>query len=160
MRSCHKQHYSPYTYKICFFFKLKHDPASSLCYSQFLLHKVPLLAIQDTGGLGIIQHHQASVGWNCGDLAAINNKQGEMIWKLTHKSQNKNTLETCKNPWPTSGWSKLTKSCTTSTMNFHMAYFSWIPQFGSFTISSEIKLYQSHPESLVNQNEILIQLSC
>ena len=41
---------------------------------------------------------------------------------------NKNTLETCKNPRPTSGWSELTKSCTTSTMNFHMAYFSWIPQ--------------------------------
>ena len=41
---------------------------------------------------------------------------------------NKNTLETCKNPLPTSGWSELTKSCTTSTMNFNMAYFSWIPQ--------------------------------
>ena len=39
-----------------------------------------------------------------------------------------NTLETCKNPRPTSGWSELTKSCTTSTMNFHVAYFSWIPQ--------------------------------
>ena len=36
---------------------------------------------------------------------------------------NKNTLETCKNPRPTSGWSELTKSYTTSTMNFHMAYF-------------------------------------
>ena len=41
---------------------------------------------------------------------------------------NKNTLETCKNPRPTSGWGELTKSFTTSTMNFHMAYFSWIPQ--------------------------------
>ena len=41
---------------------------------------------------------------------------------------NKNTLGTCKNPRPTSGWSELTKSCTTSTMNFHMAYFSWSPQ--------------------------------
>ena len=41
---------------------------------------------------------------------------------------NKNTLEMCKNPRPTSDWSELTKSCTTSTMNFHMAYFSWIPQ--------------------------------
>ena len=41
---------------------------------------------------------------------------------------NKNTLETCKNPRPTSGWSELTDSCTTSTMNFHMAYFSWIPR--------------------------------
>ena len=114
--------------------------------------------------------------------------------------ENKNTLETCKNPRPTSGWSELTKSYTTSTMNFHMAYFSWIPknnarlklsckfgeskcnpywhitlttsygmnhvlnehkdfdQFGSFTIPSEIVLYQSHPESLVNQNEILSEL--
>ena len=36
----------------------------------------------------------------------------------------KNTLETCKNPRPTSGWSELTKSCTTLTM----AYFSCIPQ--------------------------------
>ena len=44
------------------------------------------------------------------------------------RNYNKNTLETCKNPRPTSGWSELTKSCTTSTMNFHMAYFSWIPQ--------------------------------
>ena len=40
----------------------------------------------------------------------------------------KNTLETCKNPRPTSGLSELPKSCTTSTMNFHMMYFSWIPQ--------------------------------
>ena len=45
-----------------------------------------------------------------------------------HSIINKNTLETCKNPRPTSGWSELTKSCTTSTMNFHMAYFSWIQQ--------------------------------
>ena len=50
-------------------------------------------------------------------------------WTKFHcSSLNKNTLETCKNPRPTSGWSELTKSCTTSTMNFHMAYFSWIPQ--------------------------------
>ena len=48
--------------------------------------------------------------------------------RKTPKYDNKNTLETCKNPRPTSGWSELTKSCTTSTMNFHMAYFSWIPQ--------------------------------
>ena len=35
-----------------------------------------------------------------------------------------------------------------------------IDQHGSFTIPSELVLYQSHPESLVNQNEILIELSC
>ena len=40
----------------------------------------------------------------------------------------KNTLETCKNPRPTSVLSELPKSCTTLTMNFHTVYFSWIPQ--------------------------------
>ena len=35
-----------------------------------------------------------------------------------------------------------------------------IDQYGSFTIPSELVLYQSHPESLVNQNEILIELVC
>ena len=35
-----------------------------------------------------------------------------------------------------------------------------IDQYGSFTIPSEFVLYQSHPESLVNQNEIPIELLC
>ena len=35
-----------------------------------------------------------------------------------------------------------------------------IDQYGSFTIPFESVLYQSHPESLVNQNEILIELLC
>ena len=35
-----------------------------------------------------------------------------------------------------------------------------VDQYGSFAITSELMLYQSHPESLVNQNEILIQLLC
>ena len=35
-----------------------------------------------------------------------------------------------------------------------------VDQYGSFAIPSELMLYQSHPESLVNQNEILIELSC
>ena len=35
-----------------------------------------------------------------------------------------------------------------------------VDQYGSFLISSELVLYQSHPESLVHQNEILIELSC
>ena len=35
-----------------------------------------------------------------------------------------------------------------------------IDQYGSFTIPSELVLYQSHPESLVNQNEIPVELSC
>ena len=33
-------------------------------------------------------------------------------------------------------------------------------QYGSFAIPFELVLWQSHPESLVNQNEILIELSC
>ena len=35
-----------------------------------------------------------------------------------------------------------------------------IDKYGSFSIPSELVLYQSHPESLVNQNEILIELLC
>ena len=33
-------------------------------------------------------------------------------------------------------------------------------QYGSFAIPSEIMLYQSHPESLGDQNEIVNELSC
>ena len=35
-----------------------------------------------------------------------------------------------------------------------------IDQYGSFSIPSELGLYQSHPESLVNQNEIPVELLC
>ena len=35
-----------------------------------------------------------------------------------------------------------------------------VDQYGSFSIPSELVLYQSLLESLVNQNEILIELSC
>ena len=35
-----------------------------------------------------------------------------------------------------------------------------VDQYGSFSIASELVLYQSHPESLVSQNEILIELLC
>ena len=35
-----------------------------------------------------------------------------------------------------------------------------VDQYGSFSIPSELVLHQSHPESLVSQNEILIELSC
>ena len=35
-----------------------------------------------------------------------------------------------------------------------------VDQYDSFALSSDLMLYQSHPESLVNQNEILIELSC
>ena len=33
-------------------------------------------------------------------------------------------------------------------------------QYGSFAIPSEKMLYQSHPERVVNQNEIPVDLSC
>ena len=33
-------------------------------------------------------------------------------------------------------------------------------RYGSFAIPSELMLYQDHPKSLVNKNEILIELSC
>ena len=35
-----------------------------------------------------------------------------------------------------------------------------LDQYGSFSIPSKSVLYQSHPESLVNQNEIFMELSC
>ena len=35
-----------------------------------------------------------------------------------------------------------------------------VDQYGSFSIPSELVLYQSHSASLVKQNEILIELSC
>ena len=35
-----------------------------------------------------------------------------------------------------------------------------LDQYGSFSILFELVLYQSHPESLVNQNEIPVELSC
>ena len=35
-----------------------------------------------------------------------------------------------------------------------------VDQYGSFSIPSKIMPYQSYPNSLVNQNEILIELSC
>ena len=35
-----------------------------------------------------------------------------------------------------------------------------VHQYGSFAIPSKLMLYQSHPESSLNQNEVLIELSC
>ena len=35
-----------------------------------------------------------------------------------------------------------------------------VDQYGSFSIPSELVPYQSHLESLVNRDEILIELSC
>ena len=35
-----------------------------------------------------------------------------------------------------------------------------VDQYDSFALPSDLMLYQSHPESLVKQDEILIELSC
>ena len=35
-----------------------------------------------------------------------------------------------------------------------------VGQYGSFALPSDLMLCQNHPESWVNQNEILIELSC
>ena len=49
---------------------------------------------------------------------------------------------------------------TSHGMNYVLNEHKDFDQFGSFTIPSEIVLYQSNPESLVNQNEILSELLC
>ena len=35
-----------------------------------------------------------------------------------------------------------------------------VDQYGTFALPSDLMLYQSHLESLVNQNEIPVELSC
>ena len=35
-----------------------------------------------------------------------------------------------------------------------------VDQYGSFSIPSELVLYRSHPESLVNESGIPVELSC
>ena len=35
-----------------------------------------------------------------------------------------------------------------------------VDQYGSFALPPDLIQYQSHPESLVNKDEILIELSC
>ena len=47
-------------------------------------------------------------------------------------------------------------SCTDYVPNEHEG----VDQYDSFWMQSELVLYQSHPESLETQNEILIELSC
>ena len=50
---------------------------------------------------------------------------------------------------------------TSSSDTNHMSNeHEGVDQYGSFAIPSKLMLYQSHPESLENQNEILIELSC
>ena len=49
---------------------------------------------------------------------------------------------------------------SSSGTNYVLNEHEGVDQYGSFSISSELGLYQSHPESLVNQNEIPIESSC
>ena len=49
---------------------------------------------------------------------------------------------------------------SSSGTNYVLNEHEDVDQYGSFSIQSKLVLYQSHPESLVNQNEILIGLSC
>ena len=45
-----------------------------------------------------------------------------------------------------------------SGTNYVLNEHEGVDQYGSFSIPSELVLYQSHPESLVNQNEIPVEL--
>ena len=47
-----------------------------------------------------------------------------------------------------------------SSTNYVPSEHEGVDQYGSFSIPSKLVLYQGYPESLVNQNEILIELLC
>ena len=49
---------------------------------------------------------------------------------------------------------------SSSGTNYFPNEHEGVDQYGSFSIPSELVLYQSHPESLVNENEIPVELSC
>ena len=49
---------------------------------------------------------------------------------------------------------------TSSDTNYVSNEHERVDQYCSFAIPSKLMLYQSHPESSENQNEILIELSC
>ena len=49
---------------------------------------------------------------------------------------------------------------SSSGTNYVLNEHEGVDQYGSFSIPSELVLYQSHPESLVKQNEIPVELSC
>ena len=49
---------------------------------------------------------------------------------------------------------------SSSGINYVPNEHEGVDQYGSSSIPFELVLYQSHPESLVNQNEILIELLC
>ena len=47
-----------------------------------------------------------------------------------------------------------------SGTNYVPSEHEGVDQYGSLSMPSELVLYQRHPESLKNQNEILIELAC
>ena len=47
---------------------------------------------------------------------------------------------------------------SSSGTNYVLNEHEDVDQYGSFSIPSELVLYQSHPESLVNENEIPVEL--
>ena len=47
-----------------------------------------------------------------------------------------------------------------SGTNYVLKGHDGVDQYDSYAIPSKIMPYQSYPKSLVNQNEILIELSC
>ena len=51
-------------------------------------------------------------------------------------------------------------STSSSGTNYVLNEHEDVDQYGSFALPPDLMLYQSHPESLVNQNEILIELLC
>ena len=51
-------------------------------------------------------------------------------------------------------------STSSSGTNYVLNEHEDVGKYGSFAKPSEIMVYQSYPECLVNQNEILIELSC
>ena len=49
---------------------------------------------------------------------------------------------------------------SSSGTNYVLNEHEDVGQYGSLAIPFEVMLYQSHSEGLVNQNEILIEVSC
>ena len=49
---------------------------------------------------------------------------------------------------------------SSSDTNYVLNEHEGVNQYGSLVIPSNLMRYQSHPESLVNQYEILIEFSC
>ena len=47
---------------------------------------------------------------------------------------------------------------SSSGTNYVLNEHEGVDQYGSFSIPYELVLYQSHPENLVNQNEIPVEL--